>query len=412
MESFKFVDGDCLQRVHVSIMSQLLEGGNVLRLSAVPVQGWVVFLSGSALLLLFLFLFLFPRAAKRDSTWKVLHPVSWTDDLRQVRPLVAGSALAQTEGTLWAVADDLNHLLRLSPSGEPAESFVLFPEELPEDPALRKKVKRDFEALFEIPTRSGKRLIAFPSGSKDNRMWGSLIHLDGAGDFVSATEVDFSPLLQALKTQIEDLNIEGGAVLGNQLLLFQRGNGPAKFNGIVRINLADFEQGLTGRWDVAAQRFGVRAVSLGDYDGTPLSFTEADVIDGQIFFAAAAERSKDTYEDGPVTGSVIGRLTPNFEAEILLKIPDLKVEGLCLKEAGSDWISLYGLTDADDPGKTSALLQIDIAASAGVYSRMEDQSLRHINRQESDTKSQGRTYSKINHRREGASLFQELNDLQ
>ncbi|MDX6768607.1 MAG: hypothetical protein SF051_03685 [Elusimicrobiota bacterium] len=277
-----------------------------------------------------------------------LRRLRWRVGAGPWRPLCAASGLVKAGARLWVVADDLNHLVEL-PSGRGRR---LFPGELPRDAARRKKVKKDLEALIALP---GRRLLAFPSGSKPRRVRGAVVSLDARGRWKGAREIDCAPLLAALDEVIPGLNIEGGFVAGEDLVLLQRGNGRRRFNALVRCELAAFLAWLDGRR--GPPRVRVRRARLGEWDGTPLSFTDGFFHDGAVYFSAAAEVTDDPVRDGEVMGSVIGLLAPRGGVRVLARLPKVKVEGLALDAALARELRVLAVTDADDPRRPSVLLR-------------------------------------------------------
>jgi len=262
-------------------------------------------------------------------------------------------------GDLWIVADDMHHLVRLPAGGAlVGEGYRIFPGDLPEDAKERKRLKPDTECLIALPARGGDAtLLAIPSGSKRHRVRGAEIVLkDGA--FHAAREVDLLPLLQILDDEIRDLNIEGGAVVNETVFLLQRGNGKAGFNAVIEFDLDQFDACLRGG-DARKLKPRICEVRLPMISGVPLTFTDAAAHEGALYFAAAAEGGKSTYEDGKIFGSVIGRLdkAPN----ILVEMEGIKVEGLAHAGGDADRLSFFAVTDADDPALASSLLEIKVA---------------------------------------------------
>jgi hypothetical protein len=119
----------------------------------------------------------------------------------------------------------------------PGRLVRFLPGELPADSAQRKREKPDIEALALLPPApqgQGSALLALESGSKPNRRAGVLWHLDERGALAGEPQrLDLAELYLALGAEIADLNIEGATVAGDQLLLFQRGNGRAGVNATV-----------------------------------------------------------------------------------------------------------------------------------------------------------------------------------
>jgi hypothetical protein len=288
------------------------------------------------------------------TAWDTLKLLRWRSP-SGTRALSAGSGLARVRGGFWAVADDLNHLIRVPDGKAHGRGYRLFPGEPPSGAAARKRVKKDLESLIDL---GGGKLVAFPSGSKDRRARGSLIRLDAKGRFISAREIDFRPLIDLLEESVPGLNIEGGYVARRKVVLLQRGNGKAGFNGLVKLRLKAFHKGLGGRWRASALRIRVKRVRLGSWGRVALSFTDGFFHEGTAYFAAAAEGGKDTYRDGKVAGSVIGAMAKGKKPVILARLKGEKIEGLALKSVKDDLLEICAVTDADDPRRASRLLRV------------------------------------------------------
>ena len=293
--------------------------------------------------------------------WDTLKLLRWRAPGVSPRLLSAGSGLARVYGGFWVVADDLNHLIRVPDGRGLGRGHRIFPGEPPRDAAGRKRVKKDLESLIDL---GEGRLLAFPSGSKNRRCRGSLVRLDARGRFKSAVEVDFRPLMDMLSDEIPDLNIEGGFVSGRRLILLQRGNGRAAYNGVVKLRLKGFLRGLKGRWRASGLRLKVRRVPLGSWGPVALGFTDGLSHEGVSYFAAAAEGGKDTVRDGRIYGSVIGVLPKKGKPVILARLKGEKVEGLAVKSERDGLLELCAVTDSDDPRRASRLFRIWVKKAA------------------------------------------------
>lgn len=288
------------------------------------------------------------------TSWDTLKLVRWRSP-GGTRKLCAGSGLARVSGGFWAIADDLNHLIRIPDGKGHGRGYRLFPGELPSSSHARKRVKKDLESLIDL----GKgRLVAFPSGSKNRRARGSLIRLDAQGRFLGAREIDFRPLVDMLGEVIPDLNIEGGYVSRRRVVLLQRGNGKAGFNAVVKLRLKGFLKGLQGRWRASSLHIKTKRVPLGSWGSIALSFTDGFFHEGTAYFAAAAEGGKDTFRDGKVAGSVIGAMRKGEKPVMLARIKGEKIEGLALKSVKDGLLEVCAVTDADDPRRASRLLRV------------------------------------------------------
>jgi len=274
-------------------------------------------------------------------------------------PVSAASGLVATDQHFYVVADDELTLLRLARHDLGAyELIVLRGGRLPREPKARKAEKPDFEALALI----GERLIAWPSGSTDKRHLGAWMttRLGGGAKVFDATALH-AAIAQSFAAP---LNIEGAAVRGDELILFQRGNAKHGVDGIACIDLPAFERALDGGAPLTASMLRRTArVDLGDLYGVRLGFTDAAPLgDGRLVFVAAAEATDHPYDDAAVAGSAIGVLGTDDRVQriVRLQVKD-KVEGVTVVDEGGTRTA-YMVTDADDPARAASLLRIDLAS--------------------------------------------------
>ncbi len=272
------------------------------------------------------------------------------------RALISGSGLLCAKDGLWVVGDDLHYLIRVPYKGEMSEGHRIFPGNLSEDHAERKKTKPDTEALFQVSGDSHETLwVAMPSGSTSNRMKGVTV-FSGSQRFF--TSVDFTPLLERLLKDLPELNIEGGVAIGKELILLNRGNGKSQKNAVVKMNLAAFMAGLKGDWNIADLHIVITPAALGAWDGIPFSFTDAFTHDGVLYFSATAEDTDSTVEDGEVKGSILGYW--DGAPHELSRIADHKIEGVAVEFATGGKLRVFAITDADDSKRPSVLLKCEI----------------------------------------------------
>jgi hypothetical protein len=270
-------------------------------------------------------------------------PVTKVRDLE----MTAASGIARLGDTLYVIADDQTFLTNVT--GDRLSRLPLFAEALPEDHKARKKMKPDLEAIVPLDAST---LLALGSGSSSARYRGVLLE-------PKPQIVDLGPLYTALLAKLPELNIEGAAVIGDELRLLQRGNGKKGENAIVSLALASVLKSLKDKHAIGADAIkGIRKVELGILDGVPLSFTDACALpDGRMVFSAAAEASASTYDDGEVKGSVIGIMAKDGTITETRRLsPNMKAEGV-LATLGKDGIDLLIVNDADDPNVSSALYQ-------------------------------------------------------
>ena len=274
----------------------------------------------------------------------------------------AASGLVRVNNLLYVVADDEHHLGVFSAGHAlPGELVRLFEGTLPDKTKKRKVLKPDLETLLWLPTFAGYphgALLAMGSGSKPNRDTGVLLGLDALGNVNSVPRlVDLSLLYEALRAEVDELNIEGAVIAGGQLMLLQRGN-KGYVNALIACVLDPFIDDLVAS---NAPRLRappvVRAVALGDIDGVPLCFTDAAGLpDGNLLFTAVAENTENSFDDGACGGSAIGIVDVNGNVKRIERLdPPYKVEGVAAT-MHADGIHLLLVTDADDASKAAWLL--------------------------------------------------------
>jgi hypothetical protein len=267
----------------------------------------------------------------------------------------AASGIAALSDALCVVADDETFLAVFGFDGRPRRRVPLLPDRLPAEHHARKRRKPDFEALAALPDG---RLLALGSGSTDARMRGALIAPDAGW---AVQRVDLTPLYGALAAELPELNIEGAAVLGDRLVLLQRGNGAARANARIDLDLDAVRAGLQhGAIEPNAMRALTR-VELGSVAGVPLGFTDAAAhASGALLFTAAAEDTTDTYADGRCTGSVVGVLDGSEARSVRAVTPACKIEGLACGGGGVA-NTLWLVADADDRDVRALLFRADFA---------------------------------------------------
>ena len=258
------------------------------------------------------------------------------------------------------VADDELHLGCFEAgSARPGTLERLLPGELPADAARRKARKPDFEVLVRLP--SGM-LLAMGSGSRGNRCTGVAVPLDAKGAIAGPPRAfDLEALRSRLLDHFASPNIEGGCVVGEDLVLLQRANSRDRMNALVRISVATLESAIaSGRWEAGDLR--TTEVQLDSGDGVPLSFTDCAALpDGRIVFTSVAEDTRDSYNDGPCSAAAVGLL--DLEGHVLALAPlepTCKVEGVDARMEGGA-IRLLMVTDADDAQVPAELLEARIA---------------------------------------------------
>jgi hypothetical protein len=277
------------------------------------------------------------------------------------RHLSAASGLVAAGDRLYVIADDELHLGCFELDGaRPGTLERLLPGELPARRAARKARKPDFEVLARMPSGT---LLALGSGSTEARSTGVAVGLDATGAIAAEPRpVDFSQLRAALAARFSSPNIEGGCIVGDELVLLQRANARDRVNALIGVPVDAFEAAITsGRFDSPGTAIRSVEVALQD-DGVPLSFTDCAVLpDGRIVFTAVAENTRDSYHDGPCRAAAVGLMDRTGRVLRLSPLePTRKIEGVhAWLEGGA--IRLLLVTDADDAEIPAELLAAELA---------------------------------------------------
>ena len=282
--------------------------------------------------------------------------------------VASASGVARRGRNVYVIGDESNHLAAFDlTSSEPGRLIRALEGETYTDPADRAKHKADLEALTVLPPAEHSPyglLLGVGSGSGPRRDRGFAWDLDADGSLRGdPREVDLSPAYELLRERIGDLNVEGAAVLGEELLLFHRGNDSDSDNAVARLALEHALDSIHGDLRIDVEEIAsLRTYDLGELDGVELCFSDATPLgDGLVVFTASAED-----DGGAIHGSVIGLLDPTGDVTRLRRIDrQWKVEGV---HATTDTgvLDLLFVCDQDDPDTPSPLLGASMPIERGL----------------------------------------------
>ena len=296
------------------------------------------------------------------------HPLLAVDRLRpltvdpHIHPrgqphLSAASGLVCAYGRAYVIADDELHLAIYRDRTSGAELRRLVDGTLPHDKGARKRRKADFESLLWLPGEAA--LIALGSGSRpqrDRAVWLSL-QADGTPQ-PPPRVIDLAPLYTPLRAQLGAINIEGAFVVGDILMLLNRGHAAGAGNLVVRYALGDVVDAMHEACG-SVEPLSLQAFELGSIDGIALGFTDGAALPGTgggWVFSAVAEHSRDSVADGACSGAVVGLVGADGRLQSLRRLASRdKIEGIDV-QARSDGPVLFMVSDDDDPAKASWLL--------------------------------------------------------
>lgn len=277
----------------------------------------------------------------------------------------AASGLCWVAGRLVVVQDDANFLGFVSLDDAQVDDVPLPAgvdgRRVFDDGLDNKKHKPDLEVAFE----DRGRLVALGSGGPKPARRG-VVWWDGVSD------PEWTPRVALFERLAEvaghPLNLEGGVVLGADVLLAHRGGHRSGVNRaedvLLTVDAEALRDVLAGR-AAAPERVAGRAVQLGAIDGIGLHLTDLCLDGGRLWYAAAAEDTADYADDGRVAGAVIGRFDLAAATATQFRVLDErgdpsadKIEGIA-PVPGSPG-RLVAVTDPDDPDRPGELLDLEV----------------------------------------------------
>ncbi len=259
--------------------------------------------------------------------------------------LGAASGIIYLNHNIYLISDNSGFLYKYEISNKNLSKFPIL--ENPEE-NIAKKDKPDFESI----TLKDNKFYIFGSGSTKKRE--IRVKFDLENQEVSTK--DISDLYDKLKKKVsfttDDLNIEGSFFYNENLYLINRGNGDSSKNGIFIYN-KEFDNVIFKHFE------------LPKLNNVSTSFTDAIVVENKIYFLACAENTTNTYDDGEIYGSVIGKIDlETFEIEQTLQITNnQKFEGLTVYSKQENEINFLLCEDNDTEDLVSNIYKLTINIS-------------------------------------------------
>ncbi|MEC4003948.1 hypothetical protein OX283_004715 [Flavobacterium sp. SUN052] len=232
--------------------------------------------------------------------------------LYTINGIGATSGLVYKDNLLYIISDNSSYLYEYQINEAQLNKIPLFKNS---QENLIKKEKLDFESV----TLYNNQLYLFGSGSTKKREKRFTYNFDNK----EIKEKDISKLYEKLRDcaslSEDELNIEGTIIDDENYYFFQRGNGANSKNGLF----------IRNKITKDLQFIAIKLPKIKDIEAT---FTDAILIDGIVYFLAAAENTTSTYNDGEILGSFIGSFNlKDFELLFIQMISETnKFEGLTL----------------------------------------------------------------------------------
>lgn len=206
----------------------------------------------------------------------------------------SASGLFLKEHLLYVIGDNSAYLYEYNVSNKSLKRIEIL-KGLVQLENIPKADKPDFEVICN----DGDSLFIIGSGSTSNRNLMIEYQLKSKRNIQYNLSSLYAKIKKTCVIDNENLNIEGAIFTGEHWYLFNRGNGNAQKNGVIKIYGKDLTK---------ADRIEFTSIVLLKTNQELVSFTDAILHDDQIYFIAAAENTQSTYHDGEILGSYFGSL--------------------------------------------------------------------------------------------------------
>lgn len=273
-------------------------------------------------------------------------------DFKQLKDFPSGSGIEFFDDKIYVVGDDAKDLLVINKNWKLKETINLFPSDTLR---IAKKMKADFEATTIIPVNDIPFLLVLGSGSFEAaRNKGMLINLRSK----AIEEIDLSVFYNRLKQSgFEELNIEAVTIMGDKLILSNRGNKKHPDNRIIVTN-ADFwlKQHTADIFSVKIE-WEEKTENYMALSGLAYSYANDWLI-----LTASTEDTDNAIDDGLIGDSYLGvienisrkigrsrlKLNSMFDLAKVNKIfKGQKIESVCIQADKAHRLKLHLVADND-----------------------------------------------------------------
>jgi hypothetical protein len=271
----------------------------------------------------------------------------------------SGSSINYRKRNFYVIGDDATHILVLDSQYQKIDSFHLFDYS---EKRIPKEDKTDLEGSVVLPVNGTDHLLIVGSASRKNRKRIILIPFSETGLNTHSQNSSFyktKTFIKRIKAQgIEEVNLEAVCLLGNQLILGNRGNRSTQENHLI-ITDPDFwehqeEATLVIRKLIIPETQPKEVLGLSEL----CYIRESDLL----LITLASEETDNSYDDGEIGNSYLGWIQnastklQNEEVSIdaLHSLADVdpvfateKIEGVCVETITSSGATLHLISDND-----------------------------------------------------------------
>lgn len=263
----------------------------------------------------------------------------------ELKGIGAASGLVVDQGYLYIVSDHSSYLYQYDIKAKQLNKTALVESAQDITP---KKDKFDLESVV----KKDNSLYLFGSGSTLHRE--QLFQYKITDHHIQVDDLSslYQSFRQLAKLNDDELNIEGVIYNEQRWLFFQRGNGLSAQNGIFILHSEQLDHSASIEFIPFQLPFINHVLA---------SFTDAIMVDQQIYFLAAVEDTTSTYDDGNVLGSFIGCLDlAQQQIKYIEQITDThKFEGLAFYQQTSEELIFLLCEDNDSDELSTTIYQLN-----------------------------------------------------
>ncbi|NQD36041.1 hypothetical protein HPT27_03330 [Permianibacter sp. IMCC34836] len=281
----------------------------------------------------------------------------------QTGQLSAASGLVAIDDYLHVIADDELTMatFRYSEPSRPGQLQRLLPGRLPVEKAARKRQKPDWEALLPVPASPAQphgALLAFGSGSTEERMQAALLELDASGALTGVVSTySLRPFYSAASRKLEELNVEAVFLKAGRIHFVSRGN---RIHPISCVIACEFAAWLAWLFDASKPlpALTLTSLTLPSLNDVVASVSDAVALTNGWLATAIAEATDDRYQDGPCVGAALAQFDERHRLIGWWPLAEpVKIEGLAFV-SGKSGPELLLVNDPDDARIAAELFSV------------------------------------------------------
>ena len=208
---------------------------------------------------------------------------------------------------------------------------------------IAKKVKPDFESISLV----GNQIHVFGSGSTENRQNRVSYDLKSHAVETKSMKKRYERFQAAAELNNNEFNIEGTFSDEKFQYYCQRGNKSENKNCLFR-------------YDKHTEEVEVFYFKLPKINGISATFTDAVLVDRNMYFVASAENSNSTYHDGEIMGSLFGSM--NIDTMKIQHTEEIgaknKFEGITLFQESDRELKFLLCEDNDNDRNESEIFEL------------------------------------------------------